>query len=107
MSVFFHVGTAARGVGEDGVYVRAFESVDGFAGKYDGGGFFAGVNEQRATAGLILWRDNLAALRCKHANGCGVYLGEKFSLDAAEKQADAGALCALRRSNGRDGFVGA
>src|ERR1700722_932183 len=107
MTVLLHVGAASGGVGDDRVYICAFEGVDGFARQQDGGGFLAGVNEERAAAGLILRRDDFAAFCRKHADRSGVYLGKKFALDTLEKQTDATPLGALGWSDARDEFAGA
>jgi len=107
VAVLFHVGTAPGCVGDDGVDAGALEGVDRLARQHDGGGFFAGVDHERAAARLAGRGDHFAAFGGKDADGCGIDLREKFTLHAAEKQADAVAFWALRGSHARNGFVGA
>jgi len=106
VAVFFDVGAAAGGVGDDGVHVGVFESVDGVACVGLRLGLFAGVDEQSAAAGLRGRSDDFAAFGGEDADGGGVDVGEEGALDAAEKEADAFALRALRGSDGGDGLRG-
>lgn len=106
VGVVFHVRAATGGVDDDGIDVGLFEDVDGVAGEAEGGGFFSGMDAERATAGLILWGDNFAAFRGEDAGGGGVDVREKGALDTAEEKADTATLFALSESDGRDGFDG-
>ncbi len=93
VAVLLHRGAAAGSVDDDGIDVGGFEHGDDVAGHRGGLVFEAGVDHQGPAAGLILWRDDLAAFSGEHARGGGVDVGEEDLLDASGQHADAAALC--------------
>lgn len=105
VNVFLHVGAASGCVGHNCLDVGLLKHLDGFLGEFDGGNFFAGVDEQRATASLRLWSNDFTALGGENANRGGIHLREKLALHAAKEKAHAAAFTADRRSDFRDSFL--
>jgi len=87
MAVLFHGGTAAGGIDDDGVDVRLFEEGDDAASHLGGLVFEAGVDHERAAAGLICGSDDFAAFGGEDSGGCGVDVREEDLLNAAGEQA--------------------
>lgn len=89
--VFLHSRAAAGGVDDDGVDVRGFEESNEIAGHAGGLVFQARVNHESPAAGLSGWGDDLKSFSTQHACSSGVYVGEKYLLNAAGEHADASA----------------
>jgi hypothetical protein len=106
MAILLDVGAATGGVDDDGVDLGVFEDFDGGAGELEGLHFLAGVDAERAAAGLLRRGDDFATFGGEDACGGGVDFGEKGALDAAEEEADAFAFFALGGGERRDRFDG-
>jgi hypothetical protein len=83
MAVLLHGGTAAGGVDDNGVDCGLLEEGDDATGHFGGLVFEAGVEHERAAAGLICGDDDFAALGGEDSGGGCVDVGEEDLLDAA------------------------
>src|SRR5260370_17628470 len=91
MIVFLEGGTAAGGVGDDGVEVFAKKCGEIVAREFASGIANAGVGGERAAAKLIFWDDHFAAVGGEDADGGFVELRECDVGDASGEKRDAGA----------------
>src|SRR5216683_1864640 len=91
MIVFLEGGTAAGGVGDDGVEVFAKKCGEIVAREFASGIANAGVGGERAAAELILRDCHFAAVGGEDADGGFVELGESDVGDAAGEEGHAGA----------------
>ena len=107
MPIVLEIGAAASRIGNNGIDLGALEDVNDFAGEIERRRFFAGVDHERAAAGLRGRSDNFAAFGSKDAHRGGIDVRKKFALHAAEKQTDATARFANGRSDFGNKFGGA
>lgn len=105
VTVFFHIGAASGGVGDNDLDFSLLECINRFFSQSDCAGFFSGVNQQCAATLLCLWRNHFATFRRENANGSGIHRREKLALHAAEEQAHATAFYADGRSDFKNFFL--
>ncbi len=91
MIVFLERGTAAGGVGDDGVEVFAKKRGEIFASEFAGGIANTCMRRERAAAKLIFWDDDFAAVGGEDADGGFVELRKSDVGDASSEEGDAGA----------------
>ena len=91
MIVFLERGTAAGGVGDDGVEIFAEENGEVFSGEIACGIANTGMRGEGAAAALSRGDDNFAAVGGEDANRGLVELGEGDVGDASGKECDASA----------------
>src|SRR5713226_3269852 len=90
MIVFLECGTAAGGVGDDGVEVFVKKCGEIVAREFASRIAKAGMRGERAAAELIFWDDHFAAVGGEDADGGFVELRKSDVGDAACKEGDAG-----------------
>jgi len=97
MIVFLEHGTAAGGVGDDGVEVFAKKCGEILSSEIAGAIANARMRGQRAAAKLVLWDDHFAAVGGEDADGGFVELRKSDVGYAAREEGNAGAA----RTDGR------
>ena len=90
MIVFLEHGTAASGVGDDGVEVFAEEMGEILSSEIAGTIANARMRSQRAAAKLVLWDDHFAAVGGEDADGGCVALRKSDVGYAAREEGNAG-----------------
>src|SRR5229473_7334695 len=105
MIVFLEGGTAAGGVGDNGVEVFAKKCREIVPREFASGIANAGVGGERAAAELIFRDDHFAAVGGEDADGSFVELRESDIGDAAGEERDAGAARAGGGKRGAEAAV--